>query len=93
MKLKVTKEMEASMRETDSRLDAALGDPAFRAEHEAILSRYAMQELVENLTTTATFARKAASLPTHRQVLVRVSFGAGSRPTFAVPTKRELALS
>lgn len=93
MKLKMTKEMEASMRETESRLDAAMADPTFRSEHEAILSRYAAQELVENLTTRASFARKAASLPTHRRVLVSVSFGAGSRPTFNVPSKRELAFA
>lgn len=43
MKLKVTKEMEESMRETDARLDDALTEPGFRAEHEKILSRYALQ--------------------------------------------------
>ena len=93
MKLKITKEMETSMHETESRLDAAMADPTFRAEHEAILARYAAQDLIENLTTSASFARKAASLPTHRRVLVSVSFGAGSRPTFNVPSKRELAFA
>lgn len=93
MKLKITPEIEASMLETESRLDAAMEDPAFRAEHEEIVSRYAAQELVENLMTSATFARKAARYPTHRQVLISVSFGAGSRPTFNVPSKRELAFA
>ena len=91
MKLKITPEMEASMRATESRLDAAMDDPSFRAEHNEILSRYFVQELVDNLMTKASFARKAASYPTQRQVLVSVSFGAGSRPTFTIPTKRELA--
>lgn len=93
MKLKITPAMEASMRETESRLDAAMEDPSFRAEHDEIVSRYAAQELVENLMTSATFARKAARFPTHRQILISVSFGAGARPTFNVPTKRELAFA
>lgn len=38
MKLKITPEIEASMLETESRLDAAMEDPAFRAEHEGIIS-------------------------------------------------------
>lgn len=93
MKMKITPEMKTSMRETEARLDAAMKDPSFRAEHDEIVSRYAAQELVENLMTRASFARKAASYPTPRQILVSVSFGAGSRPTFNVPTKHDFTFA
>ena len=63
MKLKITPEMEASMRATESRLDAAMDDPSFRAEHNEILSRYFVQELVENLMTKASFAAGEGSVP------------------------------
>ena len=91
MKLKITPEMEASIRETEHRLDKRMSDPSFRAEHEETMARYAALELVDNLRSA--YVRKLSGFPTRRQITIRVSFGAGTPPSVKIPNRRELAFS
>jgi hypothetical protein len=80
MKLKMTPEIEKSMRETNVRLATAMEDSSFRAEQDELTSRYAAQEFLEKIVSRPTYAHALSSFPTRRVVTIRLSFGAGSPP-------------
>ena len=77
MSLKITPEIEASMRATQAEIDAAMEDPSFRAEHEEMMLRYDMQEAVAKLFAKAIYAKRFAALPKRRHLSLNISFGAG----------------
>ena len=77
MSLKITPEVEASMRETKADMDRAMKDPSFRAEVEETVLRYDMQEAVAKLFAKAVYAKRFAALPKRRHLSLNISFGAG----------------
>ena len=77
MSLKITPEVEASMRETKADMDRAMKDPSFRAEVEETVLRYDMQAAVAKLFAKAVYAKRFAALPKRRHLSLNISFGAG----------------
>ena len=77
MSLKITPEIEASMRATKAEMDAAMRDPSFRAEVEEMKLRYKARELIEALFAKPTNARMFAALPKRRRYALNITVGAG----------------
>ena len=77
MSLKITPEIEASMRATEAEMDAAMRDPSFRAEHEEMMLRYDMQEAIAKLFAKAMYAKRFAALPKRRRYALNITVGAG----------------
>ena len=77
MSLKITPEIEASMRATQAEIDEAMKDPAFRAEHDEMMLRYDMQESIARLFSRAVYAKRFAALPKRRHLSLNIAFGGG----------------
>ena len=77
MSMKMTPEIEASMKATKADMDKAMKDPSFRAEVEETILRYDMQEAIAKLFAKAVYAKRLAALPKRRHLSLNISFGAG----------------
>ena len=80
MKLKITPEIEQSMRETNARLDSEMTDADFRTEQDELTARYDVQEFLAKIISAPSYAHALSSFPTRRKITIRLSFGAGAPP-------------
>ena len=77
MKLKITPEMAASMRETKAELASAMSDASFKAEFNGLQAKYLAREMIAKLFARSAGARKLASTRERQNVTFKISFGAG----------------
>ena len=77
MSLRITPEVEASMRETEAQIRADMQDPSFRAEFEATSMRYKLLESFEALIKKPGYVRMLSKQPKRQHLVFNISFGGG----------------
>ena len=75
--MKMTKEIEASMRATEAELDVALSDPVLKARFDELDAKYTLCEQLEAVVKRESIASRLIAFPKRCKLNFSFSFGEG----------------